>query len=138
MKDMRIINTVLIVGGIIALIIIIGLYILGLLLSPGIEPLRFSIDNRDVENHRVTVEIFDSANKSLFNKTYEMNPLETANYPDITDKKGDYIFKVTLDDKIEKTYNVEVGVGRLGVSIWLFDETMSGSEYPIYIVQAIV
>ncbi|MDW7728274.1 MAG: hypothetical protein SCH70_14440 [Candidatus Methanoperedens sp.] len=102
------------------------------------EPLRFSIHNRDVENHIVTVEIFDSANKSLFNKTYEMNPRETANHPEITEKKGDYTFKVTLDDKIEKTYKAEVGVGRLDVSIWLFDETMSGSEYPIYIVQAIV
>lgn len=138
MNDMRIINKVLIGGGIIALIIIIGFYIFGLLLSPGMEPLRFSIHNRDVENHRVTVEIFDSANKSLFNNTYEMNPRETAYYPEITEKKGEYTFKVTLNDRIEKTYKAEVGVGKSSVSIWLYDETMPRSEYPINIVQATV
>lgn len=136
MEDMRIINKVFLGGGIIALIII-AFIISGILLSPDIEPLSFSIDNRDFKNHRVTVEIFDSTNKSLFNKTYEMNPRETAYYSGIAEKKGEYTFKVTLNDKIEMIYKAEVGVAYSSVSIWLYDEKISGSEYPIYMVQAI-
>lgn len=134
---MKTINKVLIGIGIVLLIVIIYLYILGLLLSPSVEPLRFSIHNMDVENHRVTVEILDSTNKSLFNKTYMMNPRESEYYPDITEKKGDYTFKVTLDNKFEKTYRTEVGVFKSGVSIWLYGYAMPESEYPISIRQAV-
>ncbi len=83
------------------------------------------------------VEIFDSNNKSLFKETYMVNPREPLFSPEITGKKDEYTFKVTLDGEIEKTYNEKIDAGRSGVSIWLYDEKVSGSKDPIYIVQAI-
>ncbi len=135
---MRTINKILIGIGIVALIVLVAkyYYIIGFLLEP-IEPLRFSIQNSDIDKHRVTVEIFDSDNKSLFKKTYEANPKEWINSPEITKKKGEYTFKVTLDNKVEKAYKAEVGVGRRGVDIWLYNEKVSGTKDPIYIVQAV-
>ena len=135
---MRVINKALIGGGIVALAILIGIYVLGLLISPGVEPLSFSIHNSDVGKHRVIVEIFDPSNNSTFKEPYEANPKETIYSPKITKEKGEYTFKVTLDDKIEETYKAEVGIGRSSVSIYLYDKKVSGSEDPIYIVQALV
>ena len=135
---MRKINKVLIGIGIVALIILVAkyYYILGFLLEP-IEPLRFSIHNSDINKHTVTVEIFDSYNKSLFKETYIVNPREPIFSPEITKKKGEYNFKVNLDGNIEKIYNAKTDIGRSGVSIWLYDEKVSGSKDPLYIVQAI-
>ncbi|MFZ3384587.1 MAG: hypothetical protein WA144_11740 [Candidatus Methanoperedens sp.] len=136
---MRTINKILISLGIIALIVITSIYLIGLLVSPGMDPLRFSIHNNDINKHLVTVEIFDSVNKSLFKETYEVNPKDEPIFsPKITEKNGEYTFKVALDDKIEKTYKAEVGVGKSGVSIWLYNENVSGSKDPIYIVQTVV
>lgn len=137
---MRTINKILIGLGIIVLIISVAkyFYIIGFLLEP-VEPLRFSIHNSDINKHIVTVEIFDSNNKSLFKETYEVNLKEEPILsPKITEKKGEYTFKVTLDDKIEKTYKAEIGVGGGRVSIWLYNENVSGSKDPIYITQVIV
>lgn len=124
-------NKVLIGVGTIALIIIIGC----ILISPEIEPLRFAIHNGDINEHTVTVEILDSANESIFKETYKAETKKWIYSPEITKKKGEYTFKVTLDNKVEKTYKAKVDVGQLYVDIWLYDETIPES-YPIYIVQA--
>ena len=84
------------------------------------------------------MEIFDPSNNSIFKEPYEANPEETIYSPKITKKKGKYTFKVALDDKIEETYEAEVGIGRSRVSIYLYDKRVSGSEDPIYIVQELV
>lgn len=134
---MRTINKVLIGIGIVALIVLVAkyYYIIGFLLEP-IEPLRFSIHNSDINKHTVTVEIFDSNNNLLFKETYVVNPREPISSPEITKKKGEYIFKVTLDSNIEKTYNAKIDIGRSEVSIRLYDK-VSGEIIPIEITQPI-
>lgn len=134
---MRTINKILIGIGVVALIILVAkyYYFIGFLLEP-IEPLSFSIHNSDINKHTVIVEIFDSNNKSLFKETYLVNPRETIFSPEITNKKGEYNFKVTLDSNIEKTYNAKTDIGRSGVSISLY-EKVSGEIIPIEIVQPI-
>lgn len=111
-------------------------YIIVFLLEP-VEPLHFSIHNSDINKHTVTVEIFDSDNKSLFKETYEANPEKYIYSPEITKKKGEYTFKVILDNKIEKTDKAEVGIGRLDVTIRLYEKIL-GEIIPIQIRQAIV
>ncbi|MDW7728277.1 MAG: hypothetical protein SCH70_14455 [Candidatus Methanoperedens sp.] len=136
---MRTISKILIGLGIVVLIVLVAkyFYIIGFLLGSA-EPLRFSVHNSDINKHRVTVEIFYSDNKSLFKETYEVNPKEDILSPKITEERGEYTFKVTLDDMIEKTYKAEVGVGGGRVSIWLYNENISGSKDPIYITQVVV
>jgi len=134
---MKIINKVLIGVGIAALVAIIGLYIsVTLFFLLNMEPLHFSINNGDVNKHEVTVEIFDSDGKSIFNEIYEVSPKKRIYSPEITKKKGDYMFKVTLDNEIEKTYKAKVGLGRGEVTIWLYVK-VSGKIIPIDITQIV-
>ena len=75
---MKTINKVLLGMGIVALILILllGFYVFYVVpgLSPSMEPLRFSIHNWDESKHDVRVEIFDSNNKTSFNKSYSIEP----------------------------------------------------------------
>lgn len=103
---------------------------------PGMGPLKFSIYNRDNVTHAVTVEIFDSNNNSLFEESYDALSKVYIQSPEITKKKGEYIFKVTLDNKIEETYTATVGTGWFDVAIYLY-ENDSGNK-PIYITQAVI
>jgi hypothetical protein len=97
-------NKILIGTGIAALVAVMGFYIYTpLLLFGPIEPLHFSIYNNDADRHNIVVEVFDSGNKSTSKETYELVPKERTDSPEITKKGGEYMFKVTLDDKIMRT-----------------------------------
>ncbi len=87
----------------------------------------FGISNFDSKNHSVNVQIFDSNNKSLFDKTYELGDSQskayTVQYPengwkDVHEKerlfpKGTYTFIVTMDTNISKTQQIKMEDVRL-------------------------
>lgn len=73
----------------------------------------FWLNNRDSTNHNVNVQAFDSNNKIFLNKTYELQPGQSVQYPEngwksVYDKDrffptGNYIFIITLDNNSPKT-----------------------------------
>lgn len=87
----------------------------------------FGISNFDKKNHSVKVQIFDSNNISLFDKTYELGDSRseayTAQYPekgwkDVHEKerlfpKGTYTFIVTTDNNFIKTQQIQMEDDRL-------------------------
>jgi hypothetical protein len=81
----------------------------------------FIIYNNDVNSHEVTVEIFDFYNQSLlFKEKYVLAPGGRVEYPEdlwlkklwVEDgrkiKYKEYIFKLTLDNKITKNQTVSL------------------------------
>lgn len=78
----------------------------------------FSIDNKDVNEHKAVIEIFDSTNKSVFKKTYELAPEDRVSQPKPTwlilqlsippGDKEEYTVKVILDDNLTKTHSIRV------------------------------
>ncbi len=132
-------NKLIIVIGILVLIVLLIVFrkvaiytIATLLFPPDTQPLAFTIHNEDVNNHTLMVEVFDSNNKSLFNKTYEVNPRESIESPAITKKKGEYTIKVILDGKIEKTSKVEIGPSIARISIHISYSRQEGSKIDVY------
>ena len=85
------------------------------------------ISNHDSKNHSVNVQIFDSNNKSIFNKTYELgdsiSEAYSAEYPekgwkDVHEKerlfpKGTYSFIVKMDNNFIKTQQIQMEDDRL-------------------------
>jgi hypothetical protein len=119
---MKTITKVLIVAGIIAVIALAGFYIFLRSLSPGgvfgdVEPLRFSLYNKDRITHEVTVEIFDSSNRIIFNENYTLRARERIQSPEITDDEGEYMYKVTVDNTTIEWQTAYVGGGNCGVMI---------------------
>jgi len=132
-------NKLIIATGILILIVLLIVFrkvaiytIATLLFPPDTQPLAFTIHNEDVNNHMLMVEVFNSNNKSLFNKTYEVNPGESIESPAITKKKGKYTIKVILDGKIEKTSKVGVSPDRAGILIEISDSRRSGEKINIF------
>ena len=80
------------------------------------EPL-FYIHNNDLQNHEVTVEVFDSYNESIFKETYELSPEEHILRPKpswlllklyfLPGDKEKYTVKVTSYDNLTETRLVE-------------------------------
>lgn len=130
---MKTINKIFIGAGIVAVSLYIFLTLLPLIT---LEPLHFSIYNRDVNKHEVTIEIFDSNNNSLFKETFELGPKEAIHSPKITKRKGEYTFKVILDMEITVTYKAKVDIGRGAVHIMLYNRVM-GKIVPIWISQTV-
>jgi hypothetical protein len=82
----------------------------------------FGISNSDSTNHSVNVQVFDSNNKLLLNKTYELGhsqqgqwiPGQSITYPEngwenVRDKDrlfptGSYTFILTLDNNTAQTF----------------------------------
>jgi len=125
---MKTITKVFIVVGIIAVIALAGFYIFFRSLSPGgvfghIEPLRFILSNKDGITHEVTVEVFDSNNITIFNNDYMLKAKEGIQSPEITDEKGAYIYKVTVDNTTTEWHNARVGGGNCGVFITIYSGT---------------
>ncbi len=87
----------------------------------------FGISNFDSKNHSVNVQIFDSNNRSLFDKTYELGDSQseayTVQYPengwkDVHEKerlfpKGTYTFIVTMDTNVSKTQQIIMDENRI-------------------------
>ncbi|MDD2665992.1 MAG: hypothetical protein PHD13_00560 [Methanocellales archaeon] len=116
---------VLIGVGIIAVIALVGFLIFLRSLSPGgvfghIDPLRFSLSNKDGITHEVTVEIFDSSNRTIFNKMYTIEPRERVQSPEITKDKGEYMYKVTVDNTATEWQTAYVGGSNCGVMIDIY------------------
>lgn len=140
---MRVRTKILIGIGIVALIAI-GFFVIFpyFLVCPPL-PL-FSIENRDGNNeHGVVVEIFDSDNQSIFKKTVVLGPKEEICYPKpywlkLTWSRGEYTFKVTVDDTITETCKTEV-YPWLEVLIYLYTkDPLSGEISPITIARVVV
>ncbi|CAG1003828.1 MAG: hypothetical protein MPEBLZ_02533 [Candidatus Methanoperedens nitroreducens] len=90
----------------------------------------FGINNMDSTNHSVNVQVFDTNNKFLLNKTYELGhskpgqwvPEQFIQYPEngwesVHDKdrlfpKGNYTFIVTLDNNSAQTFQEELDTWR--------------------------
>ena len=139
---MKIRNKIVIGVAIAALVAMVCFYIyLPILFIGPIEPLQFHARNYDdVYEHNMTVEIFNSKNKSIFKETYELDPKEEISSPGITKRRGKYTIKVTVDDKITHTSKANVGYGQYRVRIRLYSRSPPGSEVivPIVIVQEVV
>ena len=125
---MKTITKVLIVVGIIAVIALAGFDIFLRSLSPGgvlghIEPLRFILSNKDGITHEVTVEIYDSSNRIIFNENYTLRARERIQSPEITDDEGEYMYKVTVDNTTTEWHNARVGGGNCGVIITIYSGT---------------
>jgi hypothetical protein len=136
---MKIIYRILIGVAITALVAMIGFYIYILFFgfTGPIEPLRFSVHNNDVNEHNITVEIFDSDNKCIFKERYNLDPEEEVGSPKITKKRGEYTIKGTLDGKITRTYRAKVGSGRRGVRIDVYIKDPISGEIDIWIGQKV-
>jgi len=100
-----------------------------------VMPLHFNLHNYDdVTEHNIKIEIFDLDNKSIFKEIYNVGPNEEISSPEITKKKGEYIFNVILDDKITETFKVTVDYGRGDVWIDLYrKDSISGEKVPIVV-----
>lgn len=90
----------------------------------------FGINNMDSTNHSVNVQVFDSNNKLLLNKTYELGHSQQGEwvqeqfirYPEngwknVHDKerlfpKGNYTFIITLDNNPARTFHEELDTWR--------------------------
>lgn len=70
----------------------------------------FTVQNKDIGNHELRVEIFDSENNLVIERTYELSEGQriSENKPFRFFVPGfeivDYIFKFTLDKSFERTY----------------------------------
>ncbi|WP_135605136.1 hypothetical protein [Methanococcoides sp. NM1] len=97
---------------------ILGIVIAGMLLAsivfvlPSLfqkpDPLVFSLNNMDINDHEVAVEIFDSNNNSIFKESYLLVPGEYVKSPKITCIIGTYKYEITLDNNITKTQMADV------------------------------
>jgi hypothetical protein len=74
----------------------------------------FSVRNHDVGVHEIRVEIYDSENNSVLDKTYELSAGEEVYHakPFKFSVPGleivDYTFKFTLDNRLTETYRTNV------------------------------
>ena len=91
----------------------------------------FGISNRDSTNHSVNIQVFDSNNKFLINKTYELGhsqpgqwvPEQFIQYPEngwksVHDKdrlfpKGNYTFIITLDNNVVQIFQEKLDTWRV-------------------------
>lgn len=91
----------------------------------------FGINNMDSTNHSVHIQVFDSDNKLLINKTYELGhsqpgqwvPEQFVQYPEngwksVYDKdrlfpKGNYTFIITLDNNVTQTFQEKLDIWRV-------------------------
>lgn len=107
-----------------AIVSVITLIVMGLIAMPfifvGMPSHLFFIKNNDINDHTVTIEVFDSANDSIFKKVYEMKP-ETVIHESkpawlmlqLSFPPGDRkecTLKVILDENISETSYMELGL----------------------------
>lgn len=89
----------------------------------------FSIYNQDSKNHSVNVKVYVD-NKLIINETYELESLQSVQYPEKWDDYGDkdklyprgiYNVEVILDNNINKTQSVTIDTWQ-GASIGINNE----------------
>lgn len=80
----------------------------------------FFIDNWGNKSHEVTVEVLNSKNISIFNKSYISAPKETVIIPfPFTLAEGSYI-KVTLDSNVTKTEIVSKDFSETSSALYIY------------------
>lgn len=67
-----------------------------------------------------------------------MVPKERTDSPEITKRRGKYMFKVTLDGKITRTYIAKVDYAWYGVRIDIYTRDPISGEADIRICQKVV
>lgn len=102
------------------ILILLSYFVFFPILLVGFPTPLFIINNNDLQSHEVTVEVFDSHNKSILKETYELAPEEHVSQHkslwllfrwSMPWSKGEYMywaegeyeFKVTLDRNITDT-----------------------------------
>ncbi|MCL7474610.1 MAG: hypothetical protein SCH39_05960 [Methanosarcinales archaeon] len=100
------------------------------------EPLQFRVNNYDTREHLIRIEIFNPQMAIIFNQTYSVNPETQIYSPEIIRKKGNYLFKISLDDTFIESFDAGVGPSYSTVEIKLFG-TYSGELEPLYILQSV-
>ncbi|MEA2053526.1 MAG: hypothetical protein U9O96_00175 [Candidatus Thermoplasmatota archaeon] len=85
------------------------------------EPLHFVIFNDDNQTHSVKVEIYDSK-KQIFNESYLGEPEKIRESSSITNKSGEYLFKVAVNRNLSAEKTIEVKRNFVGVAIVLYRE----------------
>ena len=91
----------------------------------------FGISNRDSTNHNVNIQLFDSNNKLLLNKTYGLGHSQPGQWvpeqfiqcpengwksvydKDILFPKGNYTFIITLDNNVAQTFQEKLDTWRV-------------------------
>ncbi|AFV23599.1 hypothetical protein Mpsy_1391 [Methanolobus psychrophilus R15] len=99
----------------------------------------FSIDNKDVIEHKAVIEMFDSTNKSLLKEAYELTPDKSITRSKPTwlslklsfppGRTEEYTIKVTLDDNLTNKFQMDLGLWN-SFDIILYNYS---SEYPLVI-----
>lgn len=95
-------------------LILISLFVVVPYLIAGPPTPLFSVRNHDAEVHELRVEIYDSKNNSVLNKTYELSAGEEAYHakpfrflvPGF--EVVDYTFEFTLDNRSTETYSTNI------------------------------
>ena len=96
----------------------------------------FVVHNHDVNDHTVVIDVLDSRNISIITESYELGPKS-----DISRKrplrlrlplsKGEFTFKVTVDNKTMGTYSAELPNPHTMLNIRLYYEDYTGNVNPI-------
>ena len=96
----------------------------------------FGIYNQDSKNHSINVKVYYTYNELIINETYELESLQSVQYPekwdDYDDKdelypRGTYKIEVTLDNNINKTQLVTIDTWQ-GASIRIDNELIDISN----------
>lgn len=125
------------------LILAIALIVILLVFMPflflGMPSPLFSMKNNDDNDHTVKIEIFDSANDSLFKEVYDMEPEAVISQSKPTwlilqlsfppGNKKECTINVTLDEKISETSQMELSLWDIA-DITLYDDN---EKSPIFI-----
>jgi hypothetical protein len=136
-------NKILVGFGFIALITIIGYYVIVPYFLVGSPLPLYCVTNEDVDHHEVVVEIFDSHNKSIFQGIHMMDPKERLSVPKpfllkFTRPEDSYVYKITLDTKVKKTYETKIRPYHM-VDIHLYHKNpVTGDVTPIDILEIVV
>ncbi|MEL4304897.1 hypothetical protein [Methanococcoides sp. LMO-2] len=133
---MKINERVLVAGVFGALFLLILFILLIPFIFTGPASSFFVVHNHDVNDHTVVIDVFDSHNRSIVTETYELGPKS-----DISQKrplrlslpfsKGEFNFKVTVDDKIIGIYPVKIPDPYTMVNIRLYYEDYTGNMTPV-------
>ena len=97
----------------IAILIVIHLPVILTFIIAGPPLPLYSIDNKDINDHEVVIEIFDSNNNSIFKETHYLSPKEEINQPKpfllrFKWLEGEHLVKITMDGEFTETYETEI------------------------------
>ncbi|HII80347.1 MAG TPA: hypothetical protein HA261_08135 [Methanosarcina sp.] len=111
---MRSFRRSLMLGISLLLLVLMSLFVVVPYLIVGPPTPLFSVRNHDVGVHELRVEIHDSKNNSVLDKTYELSAGEEVYHPKPFRflipgfEMADYTFKFTLDNRFTETYSTNI------------------------------